>query len=100
MMKTCTRRSLLVGANVSSHGAGLGYAFPDHPVTLVAPYPAGGAADVLARLLAKRLEEPLGKTVIVENKPGAGTVIGAAYVANAKPDGYTLLLSSNSTPSP
>ncbi len=63
----------------------------------MAPYPAGGAADVLARLLAKRLEDQLGKPVIVDNRPGAGTAIGAAYVANAKPDGYTLFISSNST---
>ena len=72
-------------------------AYPERPLTLVAPYPAGGAADVVARLLAKRLEDPLGKPVIVDNRPGAGTAIGAALVANAKPDGYTLLVSSNST---
>ena len=72
-------------------------AFPERPLTLVAPYPAGGAADVLARILAKKLEEQLGQPVVVENKPGAGTAIGAAAVANAKTDGYTLLISSNST---
>jgi len=72
-------------------------AFPERGLTLVAPYAAGGAADVLSRLLAKKLEEQLGQSVVVENKPGAGTAIGAAFVANAKPDGYTLLLSSNST---
>ena len=72
-------------------------AFPERAVTLVAPFPAGGAADVIARLLARQLEIQLGKSVIVENKSGAGSVIGAAYVANAKPDGYTILLGSNST---
>lgn len=72
-------------------------AFPERPLTLVAPYPAGGAADVLARILAKKLEEQLGQPVVVENKPGAGTAIGAAAVANAKADGHTLLISSNST---
>jgi tripartite-type tricarboxylate transporter receptor subunit TctC len=71
--------------------------YPERPITLVAPFPAGGAADVLSRMLGKRLGEQLGQTVIVENRPGAGTVIGATSVANAKPDGYTLLLSSNST---
>jgi tripartite-type tricarboxylate transporter receptor subunit TctC len=64
---------------------------------LVAPFPAGGAADVIARLLARQLELQLGKSVIVENKAGAGSVIGASYVANSKPDGYTILLGSNST---
>ncbi|NML46578.1 tripartite tricarboxylate transporter substrate binding protein [Ramlibacter sp. G-1-2-2] len=72
-------------------------AWPEHTITLVAPYPAGGAADVLSRLLAKKLEDEVHQTVIVDNKPGAGTAIGAGYVANAKPDGYTLLVSSNST---
>jgi tripartite-type tricarboxylate transporter receptor subunit TctC len=71
--------------------------FPDRPVTLVAPFPAGGAADVLTRILGKALSDQLGQPVVVENKPGAGTAIGAAAVANAKPDGYTLLVSSNST---
>ncbi|MDB5850577.1 MAG: transporter substrate-binding protein [Rhodoferax sp.] len=71
--------------------------FPERPLTLVAPFPAGGAADVLARLLGKTLQDQLGQPVIIENRPGAGTAIGAAYVANAKPDGYTLLISSNST---
>ena len=90
------RRALLAGALALAAGAACA-AYPERPVTLVAPYPAGGAADVLARLLAKQLEAQLGKPVIVDNKPGAGTAIGAAAVANAKPDGYTLLISSNST---
>lgn len=71
--------------------------FPERPVTLVAPFPAGGAADVLARILGKALGDQMGQPVVVENKPGAGTAIGAAAVAGAKPDGYTLLVSSNST---
>ena len=80
------RRALLAGALALAAGAACA-AYPERPVTLVAPYPAGGAADVLARLLAKQLEARLGKPVIVDNKPGAGTAIGAAAVANAKPDG-------------
>lgn len=97
-----TRRRLLsFGLLLSALGSLTGIAhaadFPERPITLVAPFPAGGAADVLARLLGKSLQEQLGQPVIIENKPGAGTAIGAAYVANAKPDGYTLLISSNST---
>ena len=71
--------------------------YPERAITLVAPFPAGGSADVVSRLLARKLEEQLGKTVVVENRPGAGSVVGGTYVANAKPDGYTLLLGSNST---
>jgi tripartite-type tricarboxylate transporter receptor subunit TctC len=92
------RRRLLAAAScllATALAQAAGY--PERPITLVAPYPAGGAADVLSRLLGKKLEEQLGQTVIVDNRPGAGTAIGAAAVANAKPDGYTLLLSSNST---
>ncbi len=84
--------SLLACAAISAHAA-----YPEQTITLIAPFPAGGAADVIARLLAKELGDKLGKSVVVENKSGAGSTIGGAYVANAKPDGYTILLGSNST---
>lgn len=75
-------------------GAGLAQAqtFPDKPVTLVVPFPAGGTTDVLARALAEKLQQALGQTVIVESKPGAGATLGADHVAKAKPDGHTLLV--------
>ena len=91
------RRALLGLAFAAAAASGAWATYPERAITLVAPYPAGGAADVLARLLARKLEEQLGKPVIVDSRPGAGTAIGAAFVANAKPDGYTLLVSSNST---
>jgi tripartite-type tricarboxylate transporter receptor subunit TctC len=72
-------------------------AYPEKPVQIIVPFPPGGAGDVMGRLLSRQLEARLGQPVVVDNKPGAGTAIGAQYVANAKPDGYTLLLSSNST---
>lgn len=92
-----TFRRVLLASSLLFAGLACAAGYPERPVTLVAPYPAGGAADVLARILGKKLEEQLGQPVVVENKPGAGTAIGAAAVANAKPDGYTLLISSNST---
>ena len=71
-------------------------AYPDHPIRLVVPYAAGGGVDSTARVLAQRLTERLGQTVVVENHPGAGSNIGNAYVARAAPDGYTLLQASPS----
>lgn len=72
-------------------------AFPSRPITLVVPFPPGGGGDAQGRVIAKKLSDKLGQNVVVDNRPGAGTAIGAAYVANAKPDGYTLLMSSGST---
>jgi tripartite-type tricarboxylate transporter receptor subunit TctC len=68
--------------------------YPSHPVRWIVPYTAGGATDVLSRLICQRLSERLGQTFIVENKPGAGSNIGTLAVINSPPDGYTLLLTS------
>lgn len=70
---------------------------PGRPITLVVPYPPGGSADILARLVGERLGHQLGQTVVVENKAGAGTAIGAKAVADAAPDGHTLLLGTVSS---
>src|SRR5712691_3744318 len=66
--------------------------YPSRPVTLVAPIAAGGAVDTAARIVAEKLQEKLQQSVVVENRPGAGSVIGTNFVAKAAPDGYTLLL--------
>jgi tripartite-type tricarboxylate transporter receptor subunit TctC len=67
-------------------------AWPNRPITLIVPFPAGGTTDVLARALGERLQQSLGQPVVIESKPGAGATIGADFVAKAKPDGYTLLV--------
>jgi tripartite-type tricarboxylate transporter receptor subunit TctC len=83
--------ALCAGAMVRAQGQ----EYPSRTVTIVVPFGAGGSADVYARLLAEKLGHDTGKTFIVENRPGAGAVIGTQYVAKAAPDGYTLLMMSN-----
>jgi tripartite-type tricarboxylate transporter receptor subunit TctC len=65
--------------------------YPSRPVTLISPWPAGGASDTICRLLGAKLAERLGKPVVIENRPGAGSMIGVAAAARAAPDGYTLV---------
>lgn len=72
-------------------------AWPQRQVTLIVPFAAGGAVDSVARALAARMSEGLGQTVVVENRTGASGMIGADYVAKSKPDGYTLLMGTQST---
>lgn len=71
--------------------------YPTRPITIVVPYTPGGSTEIMARLVGQKLEERLGKSVIIENKPGAGTVIGSSLVAKSAPDGYTLMMA---TPTP
>ena len=100
------RRVVLLAATVAGLGLGLGLGplqlahadgYPAKPVQLVVPFPPGGAVDIVGRTISKKLGDRLGQPIVVENKAGAGTVVGAAYVANAPADGYTLLISSGST---
>src|SRR5712691_13118935 len=71
--------------------------YPNAPIRLIVTFAAGGSSDVLARLVAKAMSEGLGRTVVVENRPGAGGNIGAQAVARADPDGYTALFGTNGT---
>ena len=89
-------RGLLVAALVSAGlcASAQAQTYPDRPIRLIAPFPAGGLVDVLARAVGDELSKSLGQTIIVENRPGAGGNIGAEAVAKATPDGYTLLMTS------
>jgi tripartite-type tricarboxylate transporter receptor subunit TctC len=71
--------------------------YPSRTVKMIVPYPAGGTTDFLGRLVAEQLKSGLGATVVVENKPGAGTTLGAEQVARSDPDGYTLLMATSTT---
>ena len=71
--------------------------YPSRSITLIVPFAPGGPADFLGRLIGQKLAESLGQQVIVDNRPGANTIIGAQAVAKAKPDGYTLLMAIDGT---
>jgi tripartite-type tricarboxylate transporter receptor subunit TctC len=92
-------RTLLALAAMTLAFAGPAFAqgWPTRPLTLVVPFPPGGGTDIVARLIANQLSLRLHQPVVIDNRPGAATAIGAAAVARAAPDGYTLLLSGSST---
>lgn len=99
-MSTLILRRTLIACGAALLAAGPAMAddaasYPNKPVTIVVGYPAGGSTDLVGRLVANEIEKHLGQTVIVENLGGAGGAIGAQKVANAKPDGYTLLVGAN-----
>ena len=71
--------------------------YPSRPVTIVVPLGAGGGSDLLARLVAQKLEQRLGRSFVIENRPGGGTTLAAVLVARAKPDGHTLMQATSST---
>jgi tripartite-type tricarboxylate transporter receptor subunit TctC len=98
MMK---RRLMLACAMVTAMPlfplSALAQAYPNKPIRLIVPFPAGGATDILARALSQKLGEKIGQTVVVENRPGAGGTIGADAASKSVADGYTLLLATSST---
>jgi tripartite-type tricarboxylate transporter receptor subunit TctC len=69
--------------------------YPSRPVKIIVPYGAGGPADIYARFLGARMQDPLGQPVVVEDRPGGGSILGTDAVAKSAPDGYTLLMMSN-----
>src|SRR3954447_11722006 len=95
-----TRRQAIAGgggllwlAAAPAHAQG----YSSRIIKMIVPYPAGGTTDLLGRLVADQLKTGLGATVVVENKPGAGTTLGAEQAARSEPDGYTLLMATSTT---
>ena len=87
----------LAGLGLGTPWLALAEGYPTKPIQLIVHFPPGGAVDIVGRTISKKLGDRLGQPIVIENKAGAGTVVGAAFVANAPADGYTLLISSGST---
>src|SRR5262249_37284398 len=92
-----TRRAALIGALTAPFAARAETSWPTKPVRIVVPFNAGGAIDALVRVVADGLTLQLGQQVIVDPKPGANTIVGSEIVAKAPADGYTFLITTNST---
>ena len=90
-MTSLTRRTML-GASLALPGIAHAQSFPARPLRLVVPFPPGGAADITARLVAERMAQQLGQSVIIDNRPGAGGNIAGDVVTRSAPDGHTLFL--------
>lgn len=100
MKPTLAKYSFLAAAccvAVFGGTAALAQDYPSKPIQLVIPFPPGGATDVIGRLIGKQLGDRLGQSVVIDNRPGAGTIVGAGFVAKSAADGYTLLVSSGTT---
>ena len=97
---TVSRRSVLAGLGAGTLvpiRAAHAQTFPNRTIRIIVPFPAGGPTDILSRVIAQKMSEDWGQPVVVENRPGADTAIGAVQVAKAAPDGYTLLAAMDTT---
>src|SRR5229473_1468684 len=89
--------AVVVGLSLTIAGGSLAQSYPAKPVTMIIPFAAGGPTDVLGRIMAQRMSEVLGQQVVVENVGGAGGMTGSKRVADAPPDGYSLVLGTVGT---
>lgn len=96
-MKPITRRLAVLGATLLCSAGALAQAWPNKPIRAVVPFAAGSATDQIGRAFAEKMAATLGQPVVVDNKPGANGMLGADIVAKAAPDGYTILVGTNST---
>ena len=96
-MPQLNRRTVVLASALLCSGAAMAQAYPSKPIRAVVPFAAGSATDQIGRAFAEKMSATLGQQVIVDNKPGASGMLGAAEVAKAAPDGYTILIGTNST---
>ena len=97
ILRVLATLAVTVTCAVSSGGAAAQAAYPNKPIYLVVPYPPGGLTDLLGRAIGERLAAALKQPVVIDNRPGAGTLIGAEAVAKSPADGYTLLMATSTT---
>jgi tripartite-type tricarboxylate transporter receptor subunit TctC len=88
---------LAIWASSAAVAEDLSASFPNRPIRLIVPFPAGGPSDIVARVIGQKMSEDWGQPVVIENRPGANTIIGAQAAAKAPPDGYTLFMAIDST---
>jgi len=100
-MARAVRFLLAAGLALSASGAAAAEdpsaSFPNRPIRMIVPFPAGGPSDIVARLIGQTMSQDWGQPVVIENRPGANTIIGAQAAAKAAPDGYTLFMAIDST---
>ena len=94
----CAGAACVVALLVSLAASASAQSYPTRSITMIVPFAPGGPADVLGRLIGQKMSEDLGQQVVVDNRPGANTIIGAQAVARANPDGYTCLLYTSPSP--
>jgi tripartite-type tricarboxylate transporter receptor subunit TctC len=95
MLVMITRRTLLAAPLALAAASAFAQTYPGRPIKMIVPYPPGGPIDTMARLLGQQLSQRFGQQVVIDNRPGAGSILGAKAAAGAEPDGYTLLFGSS-----
>ncbi|MDP2095808.1 MAG: tripartite tricarboxylate transporter substrate-binding protein, partial [Hydrogenophaga sp.] len=96
-MRSVFRLLATAAAALACSSAALAQAWPDKPIKAVVPFAAGSATDTIGRAFAQKMQEALGQPIVIDNKPGVNGMLGADAVAKAAPDGYTILIGTNST---